>query len=448
MSLLTTFATSGTSQELLNQALSSAYQSFSRIYDPSVALQREPDIWEKILRDADFAVAINDRLNNVAGREWQFESPTDSDDDKAAAELATLAFQKIQNFTMARRGLATGAFRGRAFRQITGERILIAPSIGGRMLDPMLWWVPTRLKDADPNRFAYRPVRWVDPDSGQEKLRVIAQQWDVVAGRWNDWTNHDEFVKVIFSDEEGRVGYGRSLVEAAYFYWWFKGIVLKEGVVAIQRWARGLIVAKVDASAAGGTDRTSEDVRDDMLDAIEEGRESHAIAIDKNDTIEQLEPSPEGWKMITESLRIANDAVTRLFAGSLRPTGGGGESASGAKAQAETESDTSEAVRQFDREVIDEAITRDAVSLFWRVNWPNLVKSGLAGANKPKFRTMQKKARDPMVEAGINASALGAGMPLDADDAYQSIGRKRPKPGDDVIEPRPAPMPGLPFSRS
>jgi hypothetical protein len=444
MSLLTTFATSGTSQELLNDALTSAYRNFSRIYDPSVALQREPDIWEKILRDADFSVAINDRLNNVAGRDWQFEPATDTDEDKAAAELATYSFGKIGNFTMARRGLATGVFRGRAFRKLEGDRLLIAPVIGGRQLDPMLWWCPMRLKDADPNRYAYRPVRWIDPETNQERVRVIAQQWNVVSGRWEDWTDYEQYVKVVFSDEEARVGYGRSLVEAAYFYWWFKGIVLKEGVAAIQRWARGLLIASVDASAPGGTDRTSEDVRDDMLTAIEDGRERHAIAIDKNDKIEQLMPSPEGWKMVMDGIRLANDAVTRLFSGSLRPTGGG-TGATGARAQAETESDTSESLRQFDREVIDEAITRDALGLFWRVNWPNLVKSGLAGANKPKFRTMQKKARDPRAEADINEIALRSGMSLDADDAYQVIGRKRPKPGDDTIEPRPVAAPALPF---
>lgn len=449
MSILSTLTTFNDSQWEVNQALTNAYHQFDRIYDPSTALRKEPDIWEKIRNDADFLVAMNDRVISVAGKEWQFEPATDVEEDKAVADLQTQHFQHIQNFTMARRGIASdGIFRGRAFRKILGARKLLAPRIGGKQYPPAMWWVPTHLKDVDPNRFAFRPIRYQD-ETGRERVKVVAQMWDIARAEWVDWLDHDRFIKVVFDDGEQRLGYGRGLIQAAYFYWWFKGIVLKRGIEALKLWAGGgLVVGKIDASAAGGTDRTSDEVRDDFLEAIEEGRERGAIAIDKNDEATVVSPSSEGWKMVTEALAIANNAVTRLFSGSLRPTGGGSEGASGAKAQASVESDTSEGLRQGDREVIDEAITRDAVALWHRLNWSNLVALGLAGAGKAKFRTAQRAIRDPKIEAEINSMALAAGMPLDKDDAYQSIGRKRPKEGDDVILPRPDPAPAFPgFSR-
>ena len=61
------------SQQLYTRALSSAWMNGVQIYDPSVWLNRDPEVEEKMLRDADIAHAVGYRRHLIAGRNWKLQ---------------------------------------------------------------------------------------------------------------------------------------------------------------------------------------------------------------------------------------------------------------------------------------------------------------------------------------------------------------------------------------
>ena len=59
------------SQQLYVRALSQAWRNTQQLHDPSVWLLRDPEVEEKMLRDADIAHAVGYRRHLIAGRTWK-----------------------------------------------------------------------------------------------------------------------------------------------------------------------------------------------------------------------------------------------------------------------------------------------------------------------------------------------------------------------------------------
>ena len=58
------------SQQLYVRALSTAWRNNVELHDPSLWLLREPELEEKMLRDADIAHALQYRRHQIAGQRW------------------------------------------------------------------------------------------------------------------------------------------------------------------------------------------------------------------------------------------------------------------------------------------------------------------------------------------------------------------------------------------
>lgn len=430
--------TRSVTQDLYAQALASSYLTY-RVFDPDYASSKDADLYEKVRRDPIIAKAIDTRLHGVAGRQWRIMPGGDDPADKLVAKMCEEAFKGIRRFSEARYELAQAVIRGLSFAYIEGERKLATLANTA----PLEWWLPTGLKDIDRRRFRLVP-QW-EGRGDSRKLHVPWEMFSITNRQWEQLNTPELFIKITYNDEEARLGYGRGLLEAIYFYHWIKGEILKEGLHGIKKWARGKSVAKIDGlrrGSAGPTDDRSNDaLRERWLTALQRMEEENILVMDKNDEVETVETTGTGHQLVMEMIRYLDGAIMSLILGSSLPFGGGEDV--GSNARASTELDVHESLIQFDREKLDEDITQDLVGLWVRMNRANFVQLGLGAARKPRFETMQEKREEPEKNAGVVATLTGAGIDLKKDEVYQKVGFTPPQEGDEVIKGRQASA--LPF---
>ena len=109
------------SQQLFVRALSQAHRNGVQLHDPSIWLLREPELEEKMLRDADIRHAIVYRRHLIAGRQWSITPAVEgSPRSDMAVHIATEALKKIEHFTRARLNLSRAFFSGARFAPLTG----------------------------------------------------------------------------------------------------------------------------------------------------------------------------------------------------------------------------------------------------------------------------------------------------------------------------------------
>ena len=208
-------------QELYVRALSSAYRQGYRVYDPDYAMSREPDIYEKVRRDAVIAQAIDLRLTSVAGKGYMVQPfSEDRDDDKQVAKIIGEMLPYVTNFDESRYESAQAIIRARSFQYMRTKRIVESFAKGPKMS----WVVPTMMEDIDRRRFRLVPRRGeyiskggdivrsgniVTPGPPREKLRVFWELFSVDRDRWERLARPELFLKLVYNDEEARLGYGR-----------------------------------------------------------------------------------------------------------------------------------------------------------------------------------------------------------------------------------------------
>lgn len=417
--------------DLYNHALSSAYNMWGRLYNPDYSLSRDPEIWEKIRRDATIAQAIDTRLHMVAGRTWHCEPGAMEEVDKGAASICDELLRHLKDFTESRLQLATACFRARSYAFIEGK--VETRTFGDGQARQ--WWVPTRLRDIDPRRVDYEPVRYYDED-GVERVRVKQQLWSVMREQYEPITpeNQRRFIRVIYRNEEARLGYGRGLLDSIYFLWWMKSVVLKEGLQGLERWSQGILIGKVDANREGSTGKTSEAIRDELFESLRDMRSRNVIVMGAEDDIEVRDGGSAGHQMCMDFIKYMDERLLSLILGSVLPFGGAEESGSYARAQIEAE--TTNSLIQFDRDKLDESITSDLIEFLWVHNYKNFAQLGMANAAPPLFRT-DLAARDNPTEAASIITALSAiGLPMKLSEVYRKVGMSPPGHEDEVFVPK------------
>lgn len=404
--------------------LSSAF-SAHRVYDPGWALSKDPEAYEKILRDAAIASAVRRRKHKVAPLKWRMESVEDTPKAKAYAKTVEQVLKRIDNFAEARFNLADAEIKGRSYAFIKGQ---YQPDSFGDGFS-RLWWVPRQLVDMDPRRFR-RVV------TNRTPLRTAWELWNVDERKWCRITAPEVFVKHVYDDDETNLGYGRGLIDSLYVYWRAKTVVLEEGLAGVERWARGMLLAKVDGLRDASTGKTNDAVAAEFLSVLDRTRGRHITAIDKQDEVEVVTGGGEGHQIVSSFLDYLDSRMEELILGKQRL-----DSDSGSLARSETEADEGEAVLEFSRQLLDETIQRDVVRLVLDVNREAFESMGFRGLEPPQFTTSRVKRPEPDKAAVVAKTLLDAGVPLVAKDVYEQTGFKQPLPGDDVIEPRPAPSP-------
>jgi hypothetical protein len=431
------------STDLYGQALSAIWGLYTRrVHDPSYALWKDPDAWEIILRDPKARQGIDQRLTDVAGSSWRISPASETWQDEQLAKVIEDAFKEIRHFRDARRRLAQAIFRGQSYERIRGRRKTMSLA----EMPAQNWWVPTHLQNIDPRRFAIKANKQQLPNgesvTTSELVIYDLDKWGMapVPGvgltQYTKLRHPEELIRVVYDDEEARLGFGRGILDSLYFHVWAKQIVLKEGLQGLERWSQGIVTMQIDEDRTASTGKTNEDFRDETLDAIKEMRSRHQFVYGKNEKLEVVETSGQGHQIVVSFLNYIDDTILGLTTGAVLPSGGGKDK--GSLARAEVEQDTQESRIQYDREKIDEDITTEAIGLFMKLNTPQLAAIGLANARRPMFATGEEKKESSQerIERLQKTSEI---LEVPEEWMREQLDVPSIKPGEPTVGGRPAP---------
>lgn len=422
--------------DLYARALVMAYKSGIRIYDPSMAQAREPDIEAKLLRDADIAMVVKLRQHMIAGQQWVIEPADDKPVNKEAAKIMRSLVLKIRGFTQARHNLARAFLSGQRFASMEGAEMAL-PLGDGQV---RTWNCVLRLRDHDKRRF-----RWA-PDQEPAEGHTFSTSLEVLSTRTGEWEpvrNPDWLIKHTYDDSEEMLGYGRGLREALYWWWYAKENLFRESLQAAERFGQGIITAKIagakDANGMPNTELVAAWKR--ALDAM---RAAHIIVYDKDDEVEVVQMNGTGWQLMSTLREEMRDTIRALVLGANSTTNNEGRG--GSQALASVQENSTESLVGYDRETLEETLTEDLIGYLWKANFHNLQEMGLGGAEMPRFKIKQERQSDPDAFGKSLTAALSNNMPVLATEAYSGLGLSQPKEGDAVILPQapPAAPPGFP----
>ena len=423
--MVTELQTRNVAQQLYVRALSTAWRNSVQLHDPSLWLLREPELEEKMLRDADIAHAVGYRCNIVAGKRWECVARIDrSPRAQVAVAVATELLGAIKHFTAARRNLTRAFFSGARFGFIQGEmrRLTIGDGV------PRDWWVPTSIEDRD-KRY-YRIVPDIDDQAGT--VDAHWQRWDIVRGEFVDETPDAmaQTIRHVYADDQGTVGHGRGLREALGWWWYAKAHVFEESLQAVERFAQGILTARIDGARDAETGLPNSELIAQWRRVLEDLRARHVLVYDKNDEVETVQMNASGWELLNTIREELRTTITTLILGAnVTTTANDG----GSYALAAVQENSTEALVQFDRECLEETLTDDLLGCVWWKNHANLVELGIAD-EKPRFNIAQEKRQDPKERAEVAATLNSIGVELSLEDVLDQTGFKRPEPGEDVIE--------------
>ena len=121
----------------------------------------------------------------------------------------------------------------------------------------------------------------------------------------------------------------------------------------------------------------------------------------------------------------------------------------GSYALAEVQENSTEALIQFDRETLQETLSKSLIGCIWARNYPNLVELGIHD-DKPLFNITQEKRQDPQQRATVASTLSGMGIDLSLAEVLEQTGFSLPEDGEAIVKGGSAPVApagGLPFKK-
>lgn len=440
---------------LYSQALSAIYNYYDQVRDPSFSLAQDIDIDELMLREPKIYQGYQERTLSVSGPNWRVQ-PFNNSKDKKDIQLAKLvddAFRFIPHFAEARKRMAGAIFRGQSCELMTGKREM--KRLGGTP-QAENWWMFNKFKSIDKRRFtirAYKTERedgtpkintelWMStlpmfagptpkPTTGKDDLPSSLMSYGYRKVAHPEW-----FVRIIYDDEESRLGYGRGLNDVLYFYHWIKQIILREGLQGLERWAQGIVVGTLDSEAEGVPDeQTTDQLRTAMMTALQNMRSRHVYVQDKKDDIEVVQGGAEGHQIVMGLLEYVDDCMMAVCTGAVLMSSKSAAGEAGSRSRDESGAKTQNKIILSDQMKIDEDISQYAVTMWVQQNWSLIKKYGLGDARLPQVKTIPPKEINPNEAATRYAAIWGANPRIGfrKDDVYEDLGATPPDPEEDEI---------------
>lgn len=412
-------------------AMASAWNVGTWLPNPDYALSQDPATWEIIQRDPVISQAIEHRLHRITTLDPTIVPGEKTTNGVRAAAIFQSVWDAMEGCVQARYNSTKAVLTAQTFQFMGGEQKRIR--LGGAN-EPMLnWWMPGNIEDVDRRRFQFVPVR---PDEPGAPVTGYGKRLQMFAISTSQWVNVDPrwFIRLTYDETEGRLGYGSGILGAVYFHHYAKGIVLRELLQGIERWAQGLTVVKLKAARLASAGKTNEQQRRKWLDTIEKMRARNGLVMEDGDDVKVEWPSGTAGEIALDTLRYIDDTTRGRINGSVMPLGGGSSGNGGdSDARSKTEVDESQMIVKFDRRLLDEAWTRDLVGLFWHNNANLLHALGLGDTQPPKIQSIAVEEEDPdkFLDRAKKAHEMGA--PICQDEFYKRSGFRQPKPGEPVI---------------
>ena len=419
------------SQSLYTRAISQAWQNGVQLYDPSVWLLRDPETEEKMLRDADIAHAVGYRRHLIAGRNWKLQPKVETPRSPLCVAVGSALVEEIKHFTEARFQLARAFFSGSRFGRIHGRSRTLTIGDG----KPRTWWVPERIEDLDKRMFR------IVPENDGEHIQAYWERWNVAKQDWEPESVRDAVrtIRHVYQDDQASLGHGRGLREALGWWWYAKTQVFQESLQAVERFAQGILTAKVDGARDAETGLPNTELINQWRDVLEDLRSRHVLVYDSSDTVESVSVSGEGWQLMNTIRDELRSTIYTLIMGANLTTSA---NSGGSYALAQIQENSTEALVQYDRETLEDTLTDDLLGCIWWKNHANLQELGISN-EKPRFSITQEKREDPQERAAVAQVLAGMGVELSLEDVLEQTGFRKPEPGEEVVRSAPDPASSL-----
>lgn len=416
--------------------LRSMYQRF-RFWNPSIALQYDPAIYEKMLEDPVVRQAIVARQGRASGDTWRVDPPRNATDDEIRlAQVVEHGLTGVKKFQMSRFLLSSAILRGARFAFVEFDREDQQFPGDDKERD---WWLPTRLRDIDSRRIRARPdKKGEDPVweyAEVDRASYLSPSIVNTTGSGFGWIPLDprRVIRAAYDDDEGRIFYGRGLAESLYNLVYARSIVLTEGLSGVEKWGQGVIVGKVDNLQLGKADQGTDEIVSAMLDTLDRMRARNSVVVGTNDEIDVLWPDGSSAGMVIDFLTYLDNLITRLIDGALLPSGGG--DTVGSLARGTVEEETISKLASQDRRMLEDALTEGLIeNSFLAFNQDHIADLGLDKCRTPNMVLMADSKPDPLVTMQVYGQAIDRGVKIKADDFYEKTGIEKPDEDDELLE--------------
>lgn len=427
-----------------------------RIYSPSLAWSRDPDIVERMLRDPSISGDLQQYQAEVSGTKFAIEARGKDPYSKKVAEWMEEVCDDLNIFET----------RVKAARSIlTAQEFFFPESDSPRKLCSYggvigNFWIPTSLHQMDQRRFRTNVTTTPNLETGRvivdQSLTYFEPHVDPIRKsihwKWEKVQDPNRLLRFIWDNDESRLGQGRGLMEAVYPWWYYATKAMNSWSNAGERFGEGFLVALIDDARVGAVGRDNATIQQAYLDKLDAMRARHRMAMSKNDSIQVIEPG-QGYKMLVELVEFCYRNITRCILGAVLPTGGAGSEGSAPKGGSGTQAASTSTRVALHQRLLDETFTKQFLGLLWEQNCAEFyrIDPGFEGAKLPRFVTTVETSNDPSKNIVVMTAMLGVeGFDLCKDDAYEAAGRKMPTPDDyargNVLMGKAPPAPASPFN--
>lgn len=416
-----------------NWALSAVYQDGVRVFDPSRALSKDPDVFDKWLMCSCAGEAFDQRTHSVAAKTWKIEPPSEEPVDVQANRLIEALLRRIPRFNESRRLLAGACLYGSRYAPQTGQ--FVFDRLPGDA-KPRRWYQPGRLGDMDRRRF-----RAVARKDDEGRISVEWELWSIGRRAWEPLEHPEWYVKHVWTATEDSLGYGKGLIESTMDDVEALRVVEQEGLQGLTRWAQGVLDVGIDGSKDAATSLPNTQLATEWLAILRKLMAKGGVVHDIGDEVKLLEGPGVGYQMVGEWINRLESRVRRRVLGADLQSGS--ESGGMTKGMGEL-ADARQMIIEGDQELLDDTITVDLLGFVWRMNRPTLVGAGLGDARMGRFVTTKSPIVDTEKEARTASALITAGVKLKLSEVLKKTGYTMPGPEDEIVTApvRPSPFGG------
>jgi hypothetical protein len=441
------------------------------LWDPGYALQEDPAIYEKMLRDPVVAGALDHLERLIVGHDWSYQPREDEKEDRELSRVLEGLTRKQRGFPQAIKNLSRASFMGASWGLIFPERRKLRLGDGKERE----WTVIAKVRDVDKRRFRLTQAYTLGqqtpskvPDVGQLRNtdRSVELEKEVSAAqaagrfpptalgsfRWEfhrgwDYRNHsslwwaplsatapdERWIQHVPDNSERGLGYGFGWADDVYFYWLGKQNVMKYGLQGLERWGQGFLYARVKALREGGYAKGANQasVMQNTLASMRTWRAENYAVVDENTELALLDMPATAEAACREWIEYFDREITKRLLAALQPTGGG--KGSGSFSSSKIEEGSTDSMVAYLRTVLCETWDHTATAFLVEHNQDNLAELGLLGveAGGLQLRGKETRAIDDVVKVFTLARDLQ--RPVRNEDFYSWTGLTAPNDEDEAV---------------
>jgi len=372
-------------------------------------LARDPDAYQRMLRDGVVYSSINRKIMGVISQDWVIQPAKDNERSKNIAEFVEFVLANFQPHIDAELNTIS-SFRA-GLKQIA-DAVAIGYSITEKV------WAPINagkftgktglvaLKGKDPKDYRFKlddyfNVQWVTYIDPVSEVKPLESK---------------KFIILPWMSEYGNP-YGTADLKSAYRAWKLKDFAFRLMAVAVERYAIPAVLAKFPTKAS----KTQQDA---LVDVLRRMQKDTVIAVPEGFDVTFLENHvTSGSDNFERIIDLCNKEILLAIEGTSMHVLEG--KLTGSRNIGLVAADQANLFQWNLTRSLEEIINRQLI--------PDIIEFNHPGAALPHFQFVDPGDVDKAVDIGIDKELIAMGLPISHEYLYEKYGLEAPKPGETVI---------------